>query len=275
MAIAERNKRNESELYLNLKINSTINGVFDYSLDKYDNYNLKIENIMYIIKNENKIKTYDKQSEKKSDEDLLFKVEKKNNLFQFNIIHLSNQNFVENLDNYFWYLINSDSNKIGNTNDDYYLSENDIIKIANVKYILREIKIKNNNQKNNDSDQNVEINQDLKGAIEEKMKEKLSSLDPPCLDCKKCEYCGCLLVKFCKCEQFEHFKCIKNWIKDRISKKENIGKTFRYYHFKNIYKCEVCNTYVPLKFKLNIKEPFQCKLNDNDEEYLNFNKNMK
>ena len=206
---------------------------------------------------------YDSHSDKKSDEEELFKVDvdKNNNSFQLKNIHLSNYNFVENIDNYFWYLINSDSNKIGNTNDDYYLSENDIIKIANVKYILREIKIKKDIQKNNDSDQNVEINQDLKGAIEKKMKEKLSSLDPPYLDYKKCEYCGCLLVKFCKCDQFEHFSCIKNWIKENIKKIENIGKTFRYYHFKNIYKCEVCNTYLPLKFKLNIKEPFQCKLN--------------
>ena len=103
------------------------------------------------------------------------------------------------------------------------------------------------------------------------MKEKLSSLNPPILDCKKCEDCGCLLIKFCKCEQFDHFKEYKEWIKKHISKNENIGKIVRNYYFSNLYKCDKCNTCVPLKFKLNIKEPFQCKLNDNDEELLNYN----
>ena len=158
-----------------------------------------------------------------------------------------------------------------NTNDDYYLSKNDIIKIANVKLIVREIKIKNNIQKDSYYCQNVEMNQELKENIEEKMKEKLSSLNPPILDYKKCEDCGCLLIKFCKCDQFEHYKEIKNWIKEHIVKKKNIGKTFRYYHFNDIYKCDECNTWLPIEFKLKIKEPFQSKLNDNDEAFLDYN----
>lgn len=51
------------------------------------------------------------------------------------------------------------------------------------------------------------------------MKKQLSSLNPPSLDFKKCEDCGCLLIKFCKCDQFDHFKCIKNWIKGKLNKK--------------------------------------------------------
>ena len=98
--------------------------------------------------NENNIiKSINSQIDKKDGEFVLFKSEKKGNIFRLNIIHLSKQDFIENIDNYFWYVINSDSNKIGNTNDDYYLSKNDIIKIANVKLIVREIKIKNNIQK--------------------------------------------------------------------------------------------------------------------------------
>ena len=98
--------------------------------------------------NENNIiKSINSQIDKKDGEFVLFKSEKKGNIFRLNIIHLSKQDFIENIDNYFWYVINSDSNKIGNTNDDYYLSKNDIIKIANDKLIVREIKIKNNIQK--------------------------------------------------------------------------------------------------------------------------------
>lgn len=53
--------------------------------------------------------------------------------------------------------------------------------------------------------------------------------------------------------------------------KKNIGKAFRYYHFEELKRYEECNICVPLKFKLNIKEPFQYKLNDNEEELLNYN----
>ena len=281
----------KKELNLNIKINSSLpkNGIFDYSSNDYIFYNKKIEDRKYFFKNEyNIIKFYDSHGDKENGENLIFKAGKKENKseenkleenklkenkFQLNIIHLSEKNFIENIDKYFWYVINSDSNNIGNTNDDYYISENDIIKIGKFKYIVREIKIKNNLQKNNYYFKNIEISQDLEGNNEEKMKKQLSSLNPPSLDFKKCEDCGCLLIKFCKCDQFDHFKCIKNWIKGKLNKKniENIGNTFRYYHFNNIDRCEECNTYnVPLKFKLNIKEPFQRKLNFNDKELLNY-----
>jgi hypothetical protein len=102
------------------------------------------------------------------------------------------------------------------------------------------------------------------------MKEKLSSLTPS-LDYKICEDCGCLMIKFCKCDQFDHFKCIKKWIKKYSKKENNMGKTLRYYYFNNFYRCEKCSTYLPLKFKLNIKEPFQCKLKDNDKKLLYYN----
>ena len=262
------------EISLNMKINpSTKNGIFNYSSDNYVNYNEKIaDKTKYFIMNENNIiKSINKQTDIEKEEVILFRVDKKENIFQLNIIHLLLKDFIENLDNYFWYVINSDCNKIRNTNGNYYISKNDIIKIGNIKYIVREIKISNNIQTNNFNDENVEINQDLKGYCEKKMEEKLSSLNFPSLDCKKCEDCGCLLIKFCKCDQFDHFKEIKEWIKDHILKKKNIGKTFRYYYFNNFYKCGECNTCLPLKFKLNIKKPFQCKLSDNDEEILNYN----
>ena len=145
-----KNEENKSELCLNMKINtSTKKGIFNYSSDNYVNYNEKIANEKYFIMNENNIiKSINSQIDKKDGEFVLFKSEKKGNIFRLNIIHLSKQDFIENIDNYFLNIINSDSNKIGNTNDDYYLSKNDIIKIANVKLIVREIKINNNIQKN-------------------------------------------------------------------------------------------------------------------------------
>lgn len=146
----EKKEENKSELNLNIKINSSPpkNRIFDYSSNDYIIYNKKIEDRKYFFKNEyNILKFYDSYGDKENGENLIFKADKKENKFQLNIIHLSSKNFIENIDKYFWYVINSDSNNIGNTNDDYYISENDIIKIGNVKYIVREIKIKNNIQK--------------------------------------------------------------------------------------------------------------------------------
>ena len=131
---------------------------------------------------------------------------------------------------------------------------------------------------------NDEISQDLNYSL----KQIYSSLNPPCLDYKKCECCGCLMIKFCKCQEFNHFKCIKNWIiKER--KLNDISKeTVQNYYFR-IYKCREklerdnnsiensnmsskneCNTYLPLKFKLNTKEPIEFKLNDDDEKPLKY-----
>ena len=270
-----KNEENNRELNINMKINrSAKDGIFDYSKE-YTNYNEKIEKNKFIFKNKNNIiKIYDSQDDGENEEMELVNVNKKNNSFQLNIIHFLYQDsffFIENINNYFWYVINSDFDTIRNTNDDYYISKNDIIKIGVVKYIVREIKITNNNQKNNYYGENDPMKYDLEKNCYKQMKKKLSSLNPPILDCTKCEYCGCLLIKFCKCDQFDHFKEIKNWTKEHIVKKKNIGKTFRYYHFNDLYKCDKCNTWLPLKFKLNIKEPFQCKLNDNDEEFLNYN----
>jgi len=271
----EKIEENNRELNINIKINrSAKDGIFDYSKE-YTNYNEKIEKNKFIFKNKNNIiKIYDSQDDGENEEMELVNVNKKNNSFQLNIIHFLYQDsffFIENINNYFWYVINSDFDTIRNTNDDYYISKNDIIKIGVVKYIVREIKITNNNQKNNYYGENDPMKYDLEKNCYKQMKKKLSSLNPPILDCTKCEYCGCLLIKCCKCDQFDHFKEYKKWTEKYIPKKENIGKIVRNYYFSKLYKCDKCNTCVPLKFKLNIKEPFQCKLNDNDEEFLNYN----
>ena len=51
--------------------------------------------------------------------------------------------------NFLWYVVNSQSStEIMNPNKDYYLEQGDIIKFGRVKYLVREIYIKNENQKN-------------------------------------------------------------------------------------------------------------------------------
>jgi len=55
------------------------------------------------------------------------------------------------INNDLWYIINSEDSKglNGNENEDYYLSENDILKLGKVKYIVKEIHIENKNYNNN------------------------------------------------------------------------------------------------------------------------------
>jgi len=250
-----------SEIYLNMKFDpSAENGTFNHDSDKHTNYNEIITKDKYIFKDKsNIIRSYNTQPEgSKKNEEFLFEVDKNINSF----ILIRKKGFIKKIDYYFWYVVNSDSNNIGITNDDYYLLENDIIKIGSVKYIVREIKIRNQKNKND------EINHNLKVIDDEDMEKEFLSLNPPVLDCKKCEDCGCLMVKICECHQFEHFKCIKKYINENLIIRENSKKAFRYY----IYKCEECNTCVPLKFKLDIKESFEAKLNNDDKEPLKFNK---
>jgi hypothetical protein len=197
-----------------------------------------------------------------------------NPLFKENMAE--NELNINSINNYIWFVVNSvdnidsnkkkesiDSNKKNDIidskeNEDYYLSENDILKFGKVKYIVKEIHIENNNNNNYNNNSN---NNNSK---------KIFNLNHICKEHKDCEFCKGLMVRFCECNEFEHFDCIKDWINDRIIKREN--EIVNSYYF-NIFQCKEyisrncneekcekdncckkCNTYYPLYFKLDQNE---------------------
>jgi hypothetical protein len=96
------------------------------------------------------------------------------------------------------------------------------------------------------------------------------------------------MIRFCECNEFEHFNCIKDWINDRYITKEN--EIVNSYYF-NIFQCKEyisrkcneekcekekccikCNTYYPLYFKLDRNENPSKYEKKNKKNILNFMK---
>ena len=179
--------------------------------------------------------------------------------------------------NFLWYVVNSESStEIMNPNKDYYLEQGDIIKFGRVKYLVREIYIKNENPKNDvksedDNKEKINIiyeeNNNKNEANKGKNKEIINNYIPECSKYKLCEYCNKYIFRFCKCQEFQHLKCIENWINEAKERKINLKENVTNYTL-NIYYCEdyiegtnsgdsinedseckKCNTYYPLIFK--------------------------
>ena len=177
--------------------------------------------------------------------------------------------------NFLWYVLNSESStEIINPNEDYYLEQGDIIKFGRVKYLVREIYIKDESSKNdvksegnNKEKINIisEENNNKNEENKDKNKEIINNYIPECSEYKLCDICNEHIFRLCKCQEFQHLKCIKNWISKG---KENNSKGNITNYTLNIYYCEdfidgrnsedsinkdneykKCNTYYPLIFK--------------------------
>jgi hypothetical protein len=191
---------------------------------------------------------------------------------------------INDLSNKIWYVLKNDPNQsnqsnqtITNTNDDYYLCKNDVIKLGRVKYSLNEINIPS---KHNNIDVAVPSNDPSKYDIDElnmntepvfdfifQAKESSEYTDIPD-DERLCKICysdendkeNNPLVHLCNCNgglRFSHFECIKKWMETKLITKENEKKTVKSYNIKS-FNCEICKTPYPFKFKLNgVEKPFE------------------
>ena len=301
-------------LYLNLKTScqNYKSGIFDYSSNDNININtfipIKFKDTLFFVRTKiDTIKVYINYTDIiKGEEQLLFYIDpiKKENHFEigrdlqytfpYTIMDEENLNILKNC---IWYVINSininsKDIKIISNNEDYYLSEGDILKFGKVKYIVKEIFIKKKNKENKSENKNIKV---------------FNLIPEPKI--KKCEYCNENIYRLCKCkDEFVHENCMRDWIEDRlIVPTTNNKQTITNYYF-SIYKCqeflkinkdceerdhfkcecEKCNTYYPLKFKYKNRDKekiidlYQIPINKDKDymileslEYYDENKNFK
>ena len=269
----EDDSENENEIeiagvLMNIKNSENIDGIFDYSSSNNKCFKVFVKKRDRIMKYFVSIYIKDFKIE-----NLIFKTNMEEN--EINI------NYINNF--YIWYVINSidnidskqkkdsfdlnktEDNIYSKENEDYYLSKNDILKFGNVKYIVKEIHIEYNDKNLNNN--NTYLFTGLPGQT---TSNRIFNLNHICKAHKYCEFCKGLMVVLCKCNEFEHFNCIKDWINDRIITREN--EIVNSYYF-NIFKCkeyisrkcneekcekdyccQKCNTYYPLYFKLDQNE---------------------
>ena len=265
-------------------------GLFDYESLQTRNLNAVLAESIYIARKKHDIKTLNNKNElNPNEEELLFNVrnDHKDEYILENPVPIRIQPTEKNindLSNKIWYVLKNDPNQsnnstqtIKNTNDDYYLCKNDVIKLGRVKYSLNEINIPS---RQNNIDRSQPLNDVTKYDIDElnkntepvfdfifQAKDSSEFKDIP-EDERMCKICysddndkeNNPLVHLCNCNgglRFSHFECIKKWMETKLNMKENEKKTVKSYNIKS-FNCEICKTPYPFKFKLNgIEKPFE------------------
>ena len=264
-------------------------GLFDYESNQTKHLNAILAESIYITRKKHEIKTVNNPKQLQEEEELLFNV-RHDDINKFVLespvpvrIQPSQKNINE-LSNKIWYILKNDPIKsnnsnqvIINTNDDYYLCKNDVIKLGRVKYSLNEINIPSR-QNNIDTAPPMtditkydidDLNKNTEPVFDFIFKARDSSeyTDIP-EDERLCKICyseendreNNPLVHLCNCNgglRFSHYMCIKRWMETKLQIKENEKKTVKSYNIKS-FNCEICKTPYPFKFKLNgIEKPFE------------------
>ena len=208
------------------------------------------------IKEEKHIYDIPKQIDKEEQLRMLFKARKsKNNYYEliYPIVKMFHFNYdeIEKLDNRMWYVKpKSLDNKYENENEEYNLLENDIIKLGKRKYEIIEKHISSTipeikNQLN-------EVSHEF-GSIFYKFYPKY--------DKNQNNYCDICYkdtsseenpkVKFCQCESYIHYECLKNALEKNLTIKE--FSNFILYRHK-YFNCKKCLSPYPYKFYIDDKE---------------------
>lgn len=175
---------------------------------------------------------------------------------------------ITDLSNKIWYILNYNNSTNSslnhtcvNSNEDYYLKKNDIIKLGRVKYCLNEINLQNFDLNNvthpifDSYNYNVnEINSNTSPVFDFIFKAK--SVENENSEESMCKICYCNsnedsnpLVHLCNCSggiRFAHYFCIKKWMETKLSIKENEKKTVKSYSIRS-FNCEICKTPYPCK----------------------------
>ena len=279
-------------LYLKFILVNSSFLLFDYSNKDIKEINTVIEDSSFIILKNNNYKIFrvDNQSniDSKRFELLLFHIRKnKNNNYSLENpipIKLLEDN-SNSLNDKLWFIINSNisNNGLIIINEDYYLCENDIIKFANIKYIVQKIHINSNKNHNINNEEETTVNTNNYNIMG--LNENFGSIlvyfhRPKCfyeilneennIICYFCKNYECSkenpIIKLCDC-YFLHYECLKNEI---INNNTYIisNKNVRNIYIKK-YKCTSCHLHYPLRFTINEKNFELFKINNPfDNDYL-------
>ena len=262
------NLHNDKGLKLTLRTYSKDeNELLGYKIDDEPS---KIEECLiqketYLVRKGNDIIQIESQEEieKKNNEELLFLIKirqgtsiklfhppKKNTNFQ-------KDEYVNNLNNKLWYIIKYNNKNIQDLNDDYFLMDNDIIKIGNLKYIVHKKKfiedfVEEEEEKEEGEEEKEEEGEEEKEeeGEEEEETEIVFEPAPEIKTNKQCRFCFCYNVSLCDCNKLVHFTCFKNKIKkEKLKLFKNSRKTVKTYKIDDFY-CKDCKIPYPIKFRI-------------------------
>ena len=261
-------KSNEYNMHLNMItcLNSS-NDIFNYHNKGMKLLEMNIPEGFYFVRNKNNIRKISQQSDINTEkgEDLLFRIRKsKKNDFTIENPLKKNMpktiNNIKSLNNKLWYILKSETNENESNNlDDYILNKNDIIKFGASEFevIEKHIENCNHNENKNKEENKYDISNFNKNSqslfqIPEIKDADYSNKNLEIL-CRICFGGESTIdnpkIKLCKCNDYIHYNCLKQWIKTNIFKKENKKKNTLTYFLKK-FNCDVCLQPYLLKFKI-------------------------
>ena len=260
--ISDNSIENFGEKYFENSIVNSFGNFDKNNIIKEIDFDFRINEKSYVfLKNNNQIIIDKTQISEENGENLLFCVRPiKGEYIQienyFNLIPLKfTEENINSLNYKLWYVIKNypeenkkdNDNRIeDNINEDYYLCENDIIRLGNFKFILREINLKNYN-----NDFFINNKYKLKYDIHDINKnnnpvfEFIAKLDFYILEenkniiCSICNDCKCNkdnpIISLCDCDSYKnkHYECLKEEFRQQIKIVKNYKKTSTNY----ILKC--------------------------------------
>ena len=245
--------QNEFSLVSNITVCESDNLIFNKNkiIEKYEI--LQEKDSFLILKNRNGQTSFAmsyNQSEISEDEFQIFKAEikpdkiKLSNPIEMCEKYLKKQEFYDafnDIDFKLWKAIQKcpDGKNIDENNKDlysYYLQENDVFRLGDIKFIVREF----NNINNEDNIKEKENNKNIIFTMKIK-----SILNKSCSICDKSDFdLDNPIIALCNCEEYYHFKCKKNIeMNQRISKISD--NCTRYSLERN---CVRCKKFIPVSF---------------------------
>ena len=271
--MADKEKIPNNFLHLSLKISKNSNGIFDKSnIIMEEEFDIN-EKAFAFLKNNNHLVIDKNQGSKQNDEILLFRakpgeeeyIQLENNLPR-NSLKLTKE-LINTLNYKLWYVIKDypeeNNNNIieDNINEDYYLCENDIIRLGNFKFILKEIHLNNYSKdfflknKNKLKYDIHDINKNNNPVFEftpklenYKIKEEKEII---CSICNKSNWdIKNPIISLCDCELYKnkHYKCLKESFKSQLKIVQNDKKTSINYILR--ISCNNCKNQIPLSFTI-------------------------
>ena len=273
----------DEPIFVNLLLKtwtSDIGGIYDYSTKSVITIKDIIAESTYVVRNkDNNIENISQHSDIPSESDLLFHVltDINNKYSLYNPIpkHLKfNKENLNYLNNKIWYVIKPDNAKEDdNCNEEYSLSENDIIKFGKVKFAVQKIHFENENYEpaspiNNSKKYSVsELNKKCPPVFDYEFivdTDKISNKEI-CSFCKSQYYKNNeesetddgnsdTLIYLCDCENklYFHLECFrKKLYRNGVVKSEKQNdKSITIKKF----QCSNCKKQYPTKYKFKNKE---------------------
>ena len=275
-----QNESNNKKQKINIvtKVHNTDKPNFNYQqkevLSSTTNIN---ESSYYTIDIHNKFQIYNEQNKIDKNYDILFRI-RKNKEGDFEIISpiekisYSDVNLIDQLDGKMWLVMKSDDEKVkfNTDNEEYNLLENDIIRIADKKYVIIEKNINNKSNSQENKNKINTINEKFGPVLEKEIDEDDISVKDgeKCITCEKSDSSeDDPKLKLCDC--LKHYKCLKKEVEEKLKINKNSKETVTSYKCEN-YNCPKCKKPYPFKFiyKDQEFELIDIERPSKDEDYI-------